>query len=66
MKKGYKFPDTNILTGGGDRGRIAVWVLTPSGISTPNSIHTWDQGKPLNEMELQWNDDWYWTENESS
>ena len=66
MKKGYKFPDTNILTGCGDRGRVAVWVLTPSGISTPNSVHAWDQGNPLNEEELQWQEDWYWTENKNS
>ena len=66
MKKGFRFPDTNILNGGGDNRQVTVWVLTPTGTTTTNSVHKWDQGNPSKEEELQWNDDWYWTENENS
>ena len=42
------------------------WVLTPQGKTTIDTIHTWDQGASSKEEELQWKEDWYWTENENS
>ena len=64
MPKGFRLP-RNHVTPGEDR-KINDWVLTPSGVSTPNSLHTWDKGDPANEEILMWVDEWYWTENEFS
>lgn len=55
MKRGFRFPDSNILTGGGYNSQIAAWILTSTGTTTPNSVHIWMDDKI-------WEDDWIWTE----
>jgi len=64
MARGFRLPRGIILPG--KDGVVNYWVLTPTGVSTLNSLHTWDKGNPDNEETLKWNDDWYWTENDKS
>lgn len=54
MKK-FGFPRKDALKGGEDGSKIAVWILTPTGTTTPNSVHIWMDDKI-------WNDLWIWTE----
>jgi len=49
----FGFPRRNILAG--EDGRISVWILTPTGTTTPNSVHVWMDDKV-------WNDLYIWTE----
>lgn len=55
----------NKISAGEDR-KLYDWVLTPTGETTPNSLHYWDKGDPSLEEELYWNDDFFWTENINS
>lgn len=53
--KGYRFPKRDILNGGVDGNRVLVWILTPDGTTTPNSVHVWMDDRI-------WEDTWIWTE----
>lgn len=53
MPKGYRFPRTRVLAG--EDGFVSVWILTPTGNTSPNAIHVWMDDKI-------WIDDWIWTE----
>jgi hypothetical protein len=39
----------------GEDSKVMVWILTPTGTTTPNSIHVWMDDKI-------WEDTWIWTE----
>jgi hypothetical protein len=55
MKTGFGLPRRDILGGGGDGGQVLVWILTPTGLTTPNSVHIWMDDRIFE-------DTWIWTE----
>jgi hypothetical protein len=52
-RRGFNFPRRRILAG--EDGYVLVWILTPTGLTTPNSTHVWKD-------EAIWNDTYIWTE----
>ena len=55
--RGYRFPRKVIINGNGvgEDGKVLVWILTPTGATTPNSVHVWKD-------DAIWHDEWIWTE----
>ena len=49
----FGFPRRIILNG--EDGKVYVWVLTPTGVTTPNSIHIWMDNKIFGDT-LIWTD----------